>query len=257
MATHFGTPSPLWGNGPQPGGIHQFNQSNSSCSNFGTQRTMYPIVTGTSVLGIKFNGGIAIAADMLGSYGSMARFRDISRVLKVNETTVLGGGGDYADFQFIRSIINQRVIDEECLNDGFSYTPRSLFSWLTRVLYNRRSNFNPLWNVFVVGGMDKDEPFLGYVDKIGVAYESTTIATGYGAYIAQPIMREALEKKPDISQEEAEQLLDRCLRLLYYRDARSLNKYQVAIVTKDGASIKGPIVSQTNWEVAHMIKGYE
>ena len=26
--------------------------------------------------------------------------------------------------------------------------------------------------------------FLGYVDKIGVAYEAPTIATGYGAYIA-------------------------------------------------------------------------
>ena len=26
--------------------------------------------------------------------------------------------------------------------------------------------------------------FLGYVDKIGVAYEAPTVCTGYGAYIA-------------------------------------------------------------------------
>ena len=68
-----------------------------------------PIVTGTSVLALKFNGGIAIAADKLGSYGSLARYRDISRLLKVNESTVMGAGGDYADFQFVKSIIEQRV----------------------------------------------------------------------------------------------------------------------------------------------------
>ncbi|WAR29652.1 PSB4-like protein, partial [Mya arenaria] len=81
------------------------------------------------------------------------------------------------------------LIEEECLNDGFGYTPSSLFSWLTRVMYNRRSNINPLWNTYVVAGWDNDgiyacSRFLGYVDKIGVAYQAPTIATGYGAYIA-------------------------------------------------------------------------
>lgn len=49
-------------------------------------------------------------------------------------------------------------IDEECLNDGFQFTPKGLFSWITRVLYYRRSQFNPLWNVFVVGGLQDGEP---------------------------------------------------------------------------------------------------
>ena len=67
------------------------------------------MVTGTSVLGIKFNGGVALAADTLGSYGSLARFRNCSRVMKVNSTTIMGAGGDYADFQYLKSIIEQRV----------------------------------------------------------------------------------------------------------------------------------------------------
>lgn len=68
-----------------------------------------PSVTGTSVLGIKFEGGVMLAADMLGSYGSLARYRNCSRVMKVNDTTVIGAGGDYADYQYIKSIIEQRV----------------------------------------------------------------------------------------------------------------------------------------------------
>ena len=69
----------------------------------------YPITTGTSVLGIKFDGGIVIAADKLGSYGSLARFKNLSRLLKINDTTVIGAGGDYADFQHLSDIINQKV----------------------------------------------------------------------------------------------------------------------------------------------------
>lgn len=68
-----------------------------------------PMVTGTSVLGVKFDGGVVIAADMLGSYGSLARFRNISRIMRVNNTTMLGASGDYADFQYLKQVLGQMV----------------------------------------------------------------------------------------------------------------------------------------------------
>lgn len=68
-----------------------------------------PMVTGTSVLGVKFDGGVMVAADMMGSYGSLARFRGISRLLKVNDSTMLGASGDYADFQYLKQVIDQMV----------------------------------------------------------------------------------------------------------------------------------------------------
>lgn len=68
-----------------------------------------PMVTGTSVLGVKFEGGVVIAADMLGSYGSLARFRNISRIMRVNDSTMLGASGDYADFQYLKQVLGQMV----------------------------------------------------------------------------------------------------------------------------------------------------
>ena len=115
-------------------------------------------------------------------------------------------------------------IDEECADDGFTTKPKALHTWLTRVLYNRRSKFDPLWNTFLVAGMEDGEPFLGCVDKIGTAFRDNKIATGYGAHIALPLMREALEKKPQMSKEEVRALLINCLRVLFYRDCRALNK---------------------------------
>ena len=221
------------------------------------KRTISPMVTGTSVLGIKFSDGVLIAADTLGSYGSLAKYRSLSRILKVNDTTVMGTSGDYADLQFMKSVIEQKVIDEECLADGFSYSPRSIYSWLTRVMYNRRTKMNPLWNTVIVGGMQDGEPFLGYVDKLGVAYQAPSVASGYGAYIAQPLLRDVLDKTPALSEAEARDVIAHCLSVLFYRDARSWNEYELAVVTKDGAWIDGPFTCKTNWNIAHMVHGYE
>jgi 20S proteasome subunit beta 7 len=65
------------------------------------------MVTGTSVLGIKFDGGVMLAADTLGSYGSMARFRSLPRLCGVGDFTCIGGSGDMSDFQYISSHLQE------------------------------------------------------------------------------------------------------------------------------------------------------
>lgn len=44
----------------------------------------------------------------------------------------------------------------------------------------------------------------------------------------QPLMREVLEKKPSLTKEEARDLIERCMKILYYRDARSFNRVSAA-----------------------------
>ncbi|XP_040267836.1 proteasome subunit beta type-4 [Bufo bufo] len=241
----------LFPGGPAPGELHSFPGVGP------VRHTVNPMVTGTSVLGVKFDGGVMIAADMLGSYGSLARFRNISRIMKVNSCTMLGASGDYADYQYLKQVLDQMVIDEELVGDGHGYSPKAVHSWLTRVMYNRRSKMNPLWNTVVLAGFYKGESFLGYVDKLGVAYEAPTIATGFGAYLAQPLMRDQVENKAQLTREEARQLIERCMKVLYYRDARSYNRYEIATVTESGVEIEGPLSSDTNWEIAHLISGFE
>ncbi|XP_035537047.1 proteasome subunit beta type-4 [Morone saxatilis] len=73
----------------------------------------------------------------------------------------------------------------------------------------------------------------------------------------QPLMREALENKVEITKQEARDLVERCLKVLYYRDARSYNRHEIAIVTEEGVEIIGPLSSETNWDIAHMVSGFE
>ncbi len=49
-------------------------------------------------------------------------------------------------------------IESDSLDDGHGYTPSSIFSWLTRYMYNRRTKINPLWNTVVVGGYHDNTP---------------------------------------------------------------------------------------------------
>ncbi|XP_058799138.1 proteasome subunit beta type-4 [Phymastichus coffea] len=242
---------PFWQNGPVPGAIYNFPGASSTYGNGGKQHTLSPSVTGTSVLGIHFKDGVIIAADVLGSYGSLAKYRNCERVIKINNNIILGAGGDYADYQYLKSIIEQKILDEQCFDDGFTLKPRSLHCWLTRVMYNRRSSFDPLWNNFIIGGIENDQLFLGTVDKLGTAYTDPVIATGYGAYMATPILAKAYEENKQMSEKEATDLIYQAMQVLFYRDARSFPKYHLGIITKDkGVEIRGPITVDSNWEVA-------
>ena len=72
---------------------------------------------------------------------------------------------------------------------------QALHCWLTRVLYNRRSKFDPLWNVILVAGMQDGEPYLGFVNLQGTAYTDDIMATGMGVDLCLPVMRKAVEDK--------------------------------------------------------------
>ncbi|KAI5713176.1 hypothetical protein M8J76_007925 [Diaphorina citri] len=252
MFSDYSAP-PLWQNGPSLGKYHDFPNvpcNKSSTNTSGKQRFHTPLTTGTSVLGLVFNGGVILAADSAGYYGSMMRFNDCPRIMQINKFTILGAGNDYADFQYLNDIVKQKILDDDLHNDGFVLKPKSLHSWLTRVLYNRRSQFDPLWINAFVAGMQNGEPFLGTVDKLGTAYEDKILSFGFGTHIAVPLLRQETEKNPQMSKEEAIALIKTCMDLLYVRDARSGAKYHIGVITNEGSEIQGPFLSTGKWDIA-------
>ncbi|KZT38654.1 proteasome endopeptidase complex, beta subunit [Sistotremastrum suecicum HHB10207 ss-3] len=223
----------------------------------GIQRTQQPIVTGTSVLAIKYKDGIMMAADNLASYGSLARFKDIQRLHVVGDYTILGAGGDMSDFQHIQHTLDSLMIEEFSVDDGHKLGPPEIYEYLSRLMYGRRSEMNPLWNSILVGGFKDGKSFLGYVDLLGTTYSASTLATGYGSMIAQPLLRKAVEGREHlITEEEAREIIKTSMKVLFYRDARSLNKYQIGTITAAGPKIYEAQSSETEWSFAEGIRGY-
>lgn len=234
-----------------------------------------PITTGSSVIGFKYDTGVIIGADTLISYGKLLRYRNVDRVFKVNEHTIIGVGGEYADFQFIKKYIDQKVTEDYCYDDNMDLKPKSLFNWLTRVLYNKRCRFEPLWIDIVIGGMQDGVPFLGHVDYRGRAYEDSAIATGYGKHLALPLIREKTED-PNfaLNAERAIELVSllllrryvefvlnkfilqskNCMEVMYYRDCQGYPQYKLAICDGQGAKVDGPLNVAEKWDFAKTIR---
>lgn len=66
--------------------------------------------------------------------------------------------------------------------------------------------------------------FLGTVDHLGMAFVDPVIATGFGSYLATPMLRAAYEKNNEMSEEQAIEALTKSMQVLFYRDARSFPK---------------------------------
>lgn len=196
------------------------------------------------------------------SYGSLARFTDVKRLRKFNSTTVMGIGGDVSDLQYLDRLLNSLDVDENYGSAGHNLNAKNIHTYLSKIMYKRRSDVNPLWNQILVAGLDGDgKPFLSSVDLLGTTFSSPTLATGFGAHLAQPLLRKLVEDESavqSITQESAIAAVKECMKVLFYRDARSMDKYSIAVVTKDGGvDLKeDEKLEGQSWAFAESIKGY-
>lgn len=235
---------------------------NSYLQTFGPkQQTQAPIVTGTSVIAVKFKDGVVIAADNLASYGSLARFTDVKRLRKFASSTVVGFGGDISDMQYVDRILNSLDIEAAYEPSGNTLNAKNIHTYLSKIYYKRRSQFDPLWNHILVAGLDEeDKPFLASADLLGTTFSSPSLATGYGGHLAQPLLRKVVpdeEAAAKLPLESALSVVKESLKVLYYRDARSLDKYSIAVVTKDGIDLKeDERLENQSWAFADKIRGY-
>merc|ERR1712216_626135 len=136
---------------------------------------------------------------------------------------------------------------------GYARSSSEIFNYLRAIMYHRRGKGNPLWNQLLVAGHKNGASFLGYVDLIGTAYEENFIATGFGAYLAIPLIRE--KWNADLEEGEARALLEDCLRVMFYRDCRAYNRVQIAKVTRDGGVlVSDPYEIDTKWDSASFVE---
>jgi len=198
------------------------------------------------------------------SYGSLARFSDVKRLRKFNDFAVVGLGGDVSDMQYIDRLLNTLSIDQNygSSDAATALNAKNLHTYISKVMYKRRSDFNPLWNAILVAGIDEHKkPFLASADLLGTTFSAPTLATGFGAHLAQPILRRYVPDEKAaaaLTKEDAVKAVKECMKVLFYRDARSIDNYSIAVVEADKeVDIKeNEKLENQSWAFAEGIKGY-
>lgn len=196
------------------------------------------------------------------SYGSLARFTDVKRLRPFNDKSIVGIGGDVSDMQYLDRLLNSLDVTENYSSAGYGLNANNLHTYLSKVMYKRRSDINPLWNAMLVAGLDgEDKPFLSSVDLLGTTFSSPTMATGFGAHLAQPLLRKLAEDESQVegvTREQAVEAIKECMKVLFYRDARSLDRYSIAVISKGtGVELKeDEQLENQSWAFAETIRGY-
>ncbi|KAI6695114.1 hypothetical protein NL676_022824 [Syzygium grande] len=187
-------------------------KSDTSFHSLGSERTLFPYVTGASVLALKYRDGILMAADMGGSYGSTLRYKTVERIKPIGKHSLLGASGEISDFQEMLRNLDELILYDNMWDDGNSFGPKEVHNYVTRVMYSRRNKFNPLWNSLVLGGVKNGQKYLGTVSML-----------------------------------DGVKLLEKCMRVLLYRDRSAVNKLQIVKITEEGATTFPPYSLKTFW----------
>jgi 20S proteasome subunit beta 7 len=204
-------------------------------------------------------GGVLLAADTLLSYGTMAKHSDARRLHAIHDTVVVGASGEYSDACQVIELLQQESLKDtraSLFDDIYSDKARnseSTWHYLRMLFYERRNKMNPYWNDMLVSGYDhKHQPFLGMVDKIGTTVRDNVLATGFGAYLALPLLRE--HWRPDLSEGEARALLEDAMKILFYRDCRASPRITMSKCSWNQESnkvdvlVSEPYTLETQWD---------
>lgn len=179
-------------------------------------------------MAVTYQGGVAVATDRSVFYGNIERICKNTRQFRVNDFCVVAFSGDFADFQWLQNLIERKQLEIQRGNRKQYLEPEMVHSFLTALLYQRRSKLDPLWLTIVVCGKlnyfflhngnkhinsgmqsvefkaNEREPFIGVVNmvfplisstwihlihfKYGVAYTNKYVATDFGAFLLQQMI---------------------------------------------------------------------
>ncbi|MGY8745666.1 MAG: proteasome subunit beta [Candidatus Poseidoniales archaeon] len=185
------------------------------------------IKTGTSTIGITFDGGVVVGADHRATMGHFVANKSVQKLFKIGENLALTTAGLVGHAQSLARTLAAEVSLFE-LRRGDLMTVRGAATLTANILSGR-----PHWVQLLIVGVDSEGGSVYSIDSAGGSIPDTYCATGSGS----PYMYGVLEDgySDDMSRKEAVGLAVRALSASAQRDAASGNGMDLAVIsTKDG-----------------------
>lgn len=182
--------------------------------------------TGTSTIGITYDGGAIVGADHRATMGHFIANKSVKKLFKIGDNLALTTAGLVGHAQSLaRTLAAEVSLFELRRNDQM--TVKGAATLTANILAGR-----PHWVQLLIVGVDEDGSTVYSIDSAGGSIPDVYCATGSGS----PYMYGVLEDgyRDGMTRKEAITLAARALYASGQRDAASGNGMDLAVITREG-----------------------
>ncbi|XP_062265911.1 proteasome subunit beta type-2 [Platichthys flesus] len=184
------------------------------------------------LLGITGPDFVLVASDNVAASSIIKMKHDYDKMFKLSEKILLLCVGEAGDtVQFAEYI--QKNVQLYKMRNGYELSPSAAANFTRKNLADYLRSRTPYHvNLLLAGYDDTDGPGLFYMDYLSALAKAPFAAHGYGAFLTLSILDR--HYKPDLTREEAMDLLRMCIQELNKRFVLNLPSFTVRLIDKDG-----------------------
>lgn len=187
------------------------------------EATSGAIKTGTSTVGITYDGGVVVGADHRATMGHFIANKSVQKLFRISDNIALTTAGLVGHAQSLSRVLAAELKLFELKRD-MPMTVKGAATFTANILSGR-----PHYVQLLIVGVDPSGPSVYSIDSAGGSIPDTYCATGSGS----PYMYGVLEDqfKTDMSKDQALSLAAKALLASAQRDAASGNGMDLAYIT--------------------------
>jgi proteasome beta subunit len=187
--------------------------------------------SGTTTVGIIFDGGVVLGTESQATAGFTVATKQAQKLFKINNFTAATISGGVADCQYVVNQITAlsriKQVEENQVPE-----PKYIANITRNILFSGRSFFLAM---MIVGGYSIKENIgkLYGIDLLGTLFEEDKfISFGSGSPFSLGVLES--DWKPNMSKDEAIELIKTAITSSKERDAASGFKIQICIIDNEG-----------------------
>ena len=183
------------------------------------------VKTGTSTIGITFEGGVVVGADHRATMGHFIANKSVQKLFQISNSIALTTAGLVGHAQSLsRTLAAELKLYE--LKEGNAMTVKGAATLTANILVGR-----PHYVQLLIVGVDSSGSSVYSIDSAGGSIPDVYCATGSGS----PFMYGVLEDqyKDNMTKDEALRVAAKSLLASAQRDAASGNGMDLAVITMD------------------------
>ncbi|CAI4225476.1 unnamed protein product [Auanema sp. JU1783] len=192
--------------------------------------------TGTTIVAATYQGGLVMGADSRATAGNIIADKHCEKVHYITDAIYACGAGTAADLDQVCKMISGDLRLFE-IQTGRKARVITALRRVKQHLFNYGGHVGAY---LLIGGVDPTGPHLYECSANGTTMAKPFAAQGSGSYAAITILER--DFKPNMTEEQAVELVQKALHAGMHGDNASGNSLNYVVITKEKSAFTGPIV---------------